>query len=70
MLEIWHELKLTTFHRSISLWRTDKKKPVFSMPLVHGLQETISGTEGVVKSPRAVLSLGALRYGDVFASGE
>ncbi|TRM66987.1 WD40-repeat-containing domain protein [Schizophyllum amplum] len=54
---------------SICLWSTQKKKPIFTQPLAHGLHETESATEGVVQSPRWVTSLAVLPYSDLFASG-
>lgn len=56
-------------HRSISLWSTGKKKPVFTYPLAHGVHIHESETEGQVKVPRWVTSLACLRYSDLFASG-
>lgn len=57
------------FDRSICLWSTNKKKPIFTFTLAHGLEEIESSTEGTLRRPRWVTSLAALRYGDVFASG-
>ncbi|TFK20629.1 WD40 repeat-like protein [Coprinopsis marcescibilis] len=54
---------------SICLWSTQKKKPVFTQPVAHGFHETHSATEGVLKSPRWITALGALRYSDLFVSG-
>ncbi|KZT59266.1 WD40 repeat-like protein [Calocera cornea HHB12733] len=54
---------------SISLWSTTKKKPLFRMPLAHGLNEIVSETEGPIRTPRWVTSIAALRYSDLFASG-
>jgi len=54
---------------SISLWTTQKKKPVFTQALAHGLNETVTESRGVVKSPRWITALGSLRYSDIFASG-
>lgn len=55
--------------RSISLWSTQKKKPIFTQPLAHGLNEVESSTEGTIRTPRWVTSLGCLRYSNIFASG-
>lgn len=54
---------------SISLWSTTKKKPIFTQPLAHGLNEAQSETEGVIQTPRWVTALASLRYSDIFASG-
>ncbi|RXW18692.1 hypothetical protein EST38_g7159 [Candolleomyces aberdarensis] len=54
---------------SISLWSTQKKKPIFTQPLAHGLDEMESSTEGTIRTPRWITSLGSLRYSDIFASG-
>ncbi|KAF9492701.1 WD40 repeat-like protein [Pleurotus eryngii] len=54
---------------SISLWSTMKKKPIFTQPLAHGLNEAQSETEGVIQTPRWVTALASLRYSDIFASG-
>ena len=59
----------SSVHRSISLWSTGKKKPIFNYPLAHGVHIHESGTEGQVKVPRWVTSLACLRYSDLFASG-
>lgn len=58
------------FKRSISVWTTGKKKPVFNQPVAHGLHEVHSETEGVVATPRWIMSLACVRYGDVIASGK
>lgn len=55
--------------RTISLWSTTKKKPVFSHALSHGIEETHSASEGIVHNPRWVVSLTSLAYSDLFASG-
>ncbi|TFK53250.1 WD40 repeat-like protein [Heliocybe sulcata] len=54
---------------SICLWTIQKKKPIFTQALAHGLHETNSETEGVIRTPRWVTAIAALRYSDVFASG-
>ena len=54
---------------SISLWTTGKKKPVYNVPVAHGLHEVHSETEGVVATPRWITALACVRYGDVIASG-
>ncbi|TFY80355.1 hypothetical protein EWM64_g3654 [Hericium alpestre] len=54
---------------SISLWTTQKKKPIFTQAVAHGLNETHSETEGLIRTPRWITSLGSLRYSDLFASG-
>ncbi|PPQ70545.1 hypothetical protein CVT26_013132 [Gymnopilus dilepis] len=54
---------------SICLWTTQKKKAIFTQPLAHGLNESLSESEGVIKTPRWITALGSLRYSDIFASG-
>ncbi|CAA7269883.1 unnamed protein product [Cyclocybe aegerita] len=54
---------------SICLWSTLKKKPIFTQPLAHGLNEVLSESEGVVQTPRWVTALASLRYSDLIASG-
>lgn len=49
---------------TISLWSTQKKKPIFTWPAAHGLEHTRDGP-----LPRYVTSIACLPYGDVFASG-
>lgn len=56
-------------HRSISLWSTQKKKPIFTHPLAHGLHQVQSSTEGLLESPRWITALAALAYSDLFVSG-
>ncbi|KAH9034948.1 WD40 repeat-like protein [Lactarius hengduanensis] len=54
---------------SICLWTTQRKKPVFTQAVAHGLSETVSETEGVIRTPRWITALGTLHYSDLFASG-
>ncbi|CAE6461084.1 unnamed protein product [Rhizoctonia solani] len=54
---------------SICLWFTSKKKPVFTQSLAHGMHEHVSESEGTIATPRWITALGAVRYGDLFASG-
>ncbi|KAF7315331.1 WD-REPEATS-REGION domain-containing protein [Mycena indigotica] len=54
---------------SLCLWSTQKKKPVFTQPIAHGLHETQSATEGVVETPRWITAVASLRYSDLIASG-
>ncbi|KAL0575191.1 pre-rRNA processing protein [Marasmius crinis-equi] len=54
---------------TISLWTTQKKKPVHKHPLAHGLNEAFSETSGIILTPRWVTALATLRYSDLFASG-
>ncbi|KAG8934836.1 pre-rRNA processing protein [Tulasnella sp. 418] len=54
---------------SICLWNTSKKKPLFTQPLAHGLQETPTETGRSITSPRWITALGSLQYSDIFASG-
>jgi ribosomal RNA-processing protein 9 len=48
---------------------TQKKKPVFTVPVAHGLHEIQSETEGIVATPRWITSLACLAYSDLLASG-
>jgi ribosomal RNA-processing protein 9 len=59
----------TNYHRSISLWLTQKKKPVYVQALAHGLHETVSEERGTITSPRWITAIGSLHYSDLFASG-
>jgi len=54
---------------SICLWTTQRKKPIFTQAVAHGLSETVSETVGVIRTPRWITALGTLRYSDLFASG-
>lgn len=55
--------------RTISLWAINKKKPIFTLPLAHGLNEFVSESEGIIGNPRWIVSLATLPYSDIFASG-
>jgi len=46
-----------------------EKKAVFTHAVAHGFNETVSETEGLIRTPRWITALGALRYSDLFASG-
>ncbi|RKP06468.1 WD40-repeat-containing domain protein, partial [Thamnocephalis sphaerospora] len=48
----------------IALWHTGRKRPVFSQPMAHGLDE-----ESGSKQPRWITAVTALRYSDLFATG-
>ena len=63
-------LPTESHHRSISLWSTQKKKPVYVQALAHGLHETVSEERGTVRSPRWITAIGSLHYSDLFASGK
>ncbi|KAF9177443.1 pre-rRNA processing protein [Haplosporangium sp. Z 767] len=61
---------------TISLWNTNKKKAVFSMPLAHGYHtqplDHSNGEakpSGGVETPYWITSLASLRYSDMFISG-
>src|SRR5579863_2563956 len=54
--------------RSICLWTTQRKKPIFTQAVAHGFTETASETEGLIRTPRWITALGALRYSDLFAA--
>ncbi|KAJ7622809.1 WD40-repeat-containing domain protein, partial [Mycena polygramma] len=54
---------------SLCLWTTQKKKPIFTQALSHGLNEAHSTTEGIIQTPRWVTAVASLRYSDLIASG-
>ncbi|KAI0640423.1 WD40-repeat-containing domain protein [Trametes meyenii] len=56
---------------SISLWSTQKKKPIFTQAVAHGMDLAQEETEdmAVVRKPRWITALASLRYSDLFASG-
>jgi len=54
---------------SICLWTTQRKKPIYKQAVAHGFSETLSETEGLIRTPRWITALGTLRYSDLFASG-
>ncbi|KAI0696969.1 WD40 repeat-like protein [Cerioporus squamosus] len=56
---------------SISLWSTQRKKPVFTQALAHGmdLAQVDAPLIETVRKPRWITALGSLRYSDLFASG-
>ena len=56
-------------YRSISLWSTQKKKPIYVQAIAHGLDETLSEERGTITNPRWITAIGSLRYSDLFASG-
>jgi ribosomal RNA-processing protein 9 len=64
------DLTLSQTDRSICLWHTGKKKPIFTAGLAHGVLETVSESEGSILHPRGIASLAALRGTDLFASGK
>jgi hypothetical protein len=57
------------FSRTISLFTSQRRKPIFKQPLAHGLNESVSETEGVIQTPRWITALSTLRYSDIFVSG-
>lgn len=63
------DLILVEVDRSICLWHTGKKKPIFTAGLAHGVSKTVSESEGSILHPRGIASLAALRGTDLFASG-
>jgi ribosomal RNA-processing protein 9 len=69
LISVFQRKAHNMFCRSICLWTTQKKKPVFTQPLAHGLHEMHSETEGLLRSPRYITALASLRYSDLFASG-
>ncbi|KAF9525309.1 WD40-repeat-containing domain protein [Crepidotus variabilis] len=54
---------------TISLFTSQRRKPIFKQPLAHGLNQAPSESEGVIETPRWITSLATLRYSDLFASG-
>lgn len=56
---------------SISLWSTQRKKPVFTQALAHGMDLSQVDVEDIetVRKPRWIIALASLRYSDLFASG-
>ncbi|KAM5539750.1 hypothetical protein V8D89_006563 [Ganoderma adspersum] len=56
---------------SISLWSTQRKKPVFTQALAHGMDLSQVEAEDIrtVRKPRWITALGSLRYSDLFVSG-
>jgi ribosomal RNA-processing protein 9 len=57
------------FNRSISLWDINRKKPVFTYSIAHGINEHESESEGIIGTPYWITALATLPYSDVFASG-
>ncbi|KAI9480952.1 MAG: WD40-repeat-containing domain protein [Benjaminiella poitrasii] len=53
----------------ISLWDINRKKPVFSQSIAHGLNTYVSESEGDIKTPYWITALASLRYSDLFVSG-
>ncbi|RKP12811.1 RNA, U3 small nucleolar interacting protein 2, isoform CRA_b [Piptocephalis cylindrospora] len=49
---------------TLSLWSMERKKPIFTLPLAHGVE----GDEGK-ENPRWITSLRSIPYTDTFASG-
>lgn len=62
-------LELSDTHRSICLWTTQKKKPIFTHALAHGIEKTVSESGEVTQKPRWITAVTTLRYSDLFASG-
>ncbi|KAJ7594357.1 WD40-repeat-containing domain protein [Mycena floridula] len=54
---------------ALCLWSTQKKKPVFTFPLAHGMDTVELEVGGTVQKPRWVIAVASLRYSDLFASG-
>ncbi|KAG2188406.1 hypothetical protein INT44_001159 [Umbelopsis vinacea] len=54
---------------SISLWDINRKKPVYTYPIAHGINEHESESEGIIGTPYWITTLATLPYSDVFASG-
>ena len=65
----FHLTILIHWRRSISLWSTGKKKPIFNQPLAHGIDELMPQSEHSMPAARWITSLAALRGTDLFASG-
>ncbi|KAF7730158.1 hypothetical protein EC973_002766 [Apophysomyces ossiformis] len=54
---------------AISLWDINRKKPVFTFPIAHGLNTVRSESEGDINTPHWITAIATLRYSDVFVSG-
>ncbi|KAH9915195.1 WD40 repeat-like protein [Epithele typhae] len=56
---------------SISLWSTQRKKPVYTQALAHSMDLAQVEAEKIptIRQPRWVTALASLRYSDLFASG-
>ncbi|KAI7863091.1 WD40-repeat-containing domain protein [Spinellus fusiger] len=54
---------------AISLWDINRKKPIMSLPVCHGLQVVESESEGDIKTPYWITAMASLRYSDMFVSG-
>ncbi|KAG0179415.1 hypothetical protein DFQ29_002136 [Apophysomyces sp. BC1021] len=54
---------------AISLWDINRKKPVVSVPIAHGLNTVHSESEGDISTPHWITAIATLRYSDVFVSG-
>jgi ribosomal RNA-processing protein 9 len=50
---------------SLSLWSLERKKPIFTIPQAHGLEEAAEGG-----NPRWITSICTVPYTDVFFSGK
>ena len=62
---------LPTECRSLSLWSIQKKKPIFTQAVAHGMDESHVETEDIeiVRKPRWITAVASLHYSDLFASG-
>jgi hypothetical protein len=65
VVSVIHDTSLS----SLCLWTTQKKKPIFTQALAHGLNQVRSETEGLIETPRWITAIASLRYSDLFASG-
>ncbi|WVR04847.1 hypothetical protein IAU60_001859 [Kwoniella sp. DSM 27419] len=54
---------------SLSLWSTQKKKPIFTQAFAHGLTDLADSEEFPMPGPRWITSLATLRGTNLFASG-
>ncbi|KAI8080165.1 WD40-repeat-containing domain protein [Gilbertella persicaria] len=53
----------------ISLWELNRKKPMYSVSMAHGLNTVKSETEGDINTPYWITAVASLRYSDLFVSG-
>ncbi|KAI9495493.1 WD40-repeat-containing domain protein [Zychaea mexicana] len=53
----------------ISLWDIGRKKPVYSISPAHGVNTTVSESEGEIDTAYWITAIASLRYSDLFVSG-
>jgi ribosomal RNA-processing protein 9 len=57
-------------HSSLCLWQTAKKKPIYTQPLAHGVDNLLHEDNQSIVGPRWITAIGALRSTDLFATGK